>query len=64
MFEITQKFERAFERFDEEDPCFRIDLGTSNWNNDLQQVFTIDRRPMPKGFDEGHKVFYIVATVF
>ena len=44
MLEIAQKFERAFERFDEENHCFKIDLETNTWNNDLQQLFTIDER--------------------
>ena len=48
MLETAQKFERAFERFDEEEPCFMLDLGTSSWNNDLQQVITIDGRPKPE----------------
>ena len=30
MLETTQNFERVFERFDEEDTCFKINLRTSN----------------------------------
>jgi len=36
ILETAQKFERAFEIFDEEKPYFMLDLNTSSWNNDLQ----------------------------
>ena len=31
MMNTAQKFERAFDRFDEQDPCFKLDLQYTDW---------------------------------
>lgn len=31
MLDVAQKFERAFETFDEQDPCFKLDLQLAKW---------------------------------
>jgi len=63
MLETAQKFERAFERFDEEEPCFMLDLGTSSWNNNLQQVFTVDGRPKSDDWIRVRMFVYCVTTI-
>ncbi|KZV41922.1 zinc finger BED domain-containing protein RICESLEEPER 2-like [Dorcoceras hygrometricum] len=44
MLNVAQKFERAFERFDEDDPYFKLEPTSTDWNNvrlfaSLLQVF-------------------------
>lgn len=48
MLNVAQKFERAFERFDEQDPCFKLDLQFRKWEvvlNDGNVIFGADSKP-------------------
>ncbi|KZV39550.1 zinc finger BED domain-containing protein RICESLEEPER 2-like [Dorcoceras hygrometricum] len=49
MLNVAQKFERAFERFDEEDPYFKLDLQCKKWevivNDDGSVIFGSDGKP-------------------
>lgn len=49
MLNVAQKFERAFERFDEQDPCYKLDLQLAKWvgvvNDDGEVVFGADGKP-------------------
>ncbi|XP_042396475.1 zinc finger BED domain-containing protein RICESLEEPER 2-like [Zingiber officinale] len=49
MLNTAQKFERAFDRFDEQDPCFKLDLQYVEWhtilNENGEMIFDSDGKP-------------------
>ncbi|KAG6536097.1 hypothetical protein ZIOFF_001141 [Zingiber officinale] len=49
MLNTAQKFERAFDRFDEQDPCFKLDLQYTEWqvilNENEEMIFESDGKP-------------------
>ncbi|XP_042451632.1 zinc finger BED domain-containing protein RICESLEEPER 2-like [Zingiber officinale] len=49
MLNTAQKFERAFDRFDEQDPCFKLDLQYTEWhillNENEEMILESDGKP-------------------